>query len=225
MNFLDKYSSVGETKNSKPKDLATDKGYKKWKTDNAKTLIDGVHITEANIGIRTQRVLSKLDAKSVTPKKNQQLRIRTQAELNMIGLVIALLKNKIAENVIIISYSINKEALDTLCALVKAKTIKNLQIIMASSISYRDPKHKIYMGNMAKQVGFKLAFVYSHLKICLIKTECGKHYVSEGSMNFSRNNSAENLIVEESKEMYLLDKEFITKTMLSPGHKAVEVIT
>lgn len=222
MGFLDQYISEGRTKKTTP--LATDKKYAKWKIDNAKTLIEGVLLKEVHIDKRTYRVLSELDAGLITPKNGSQVRIRVQSEINMISVVIALLQNRIADEVIIATYSLNKEALDILCALIDAGTIKKLHVMMASSISFRAPDHKSYMTRCAlERKNFSLAYVYSHLKITLIKIGDIKYQV-EGSMNYSRNNSAENLLIEENAEMYDFDRDFVINTMTNENQKAVEII-
>jgi len=220
VDFLDKYTSCG---NTKKQGLAVDKGYAKWKNDNAQTILDGINIKSSVVGVRTAKVLTNLDPSSITPKKDEQLRIRTQSELNMISVVISLCQNRKADEVIISTYSLNKEALDILCAMYESRTIKKLSIIMASSISYRNPDHKLDMINKCNDLGFNLAFVYSHLKILLMRIG-DDYYQSEGSMNFSRNNSAENLIIENNKKMYDHDRHFLLHTMLSKDHKAIEII-
>lgn len=220
MDFLDAFTSAGA---SKP----TREQKKDWKTKNAKTLIEGAHLMESTIppAGRTMRVLRELKPETITPKKDKSIHVRTQAEINMIGAIIALLQADPADEVVIATYTLNKEALDILCELIDAGRIKNLKLMMASSVGFRDPKQKELMIKRAleRRGNFQLSFAYSHFKITTIKTG-GNYYHIEGSMNYSRNNAAENIVISNCKKLYDFDHHFICNIMLDTGHKAVEII-
>jgi hypothetical protein len=65
--------------------------------------------------------------------------------------------------------------------------------------------------------------VWSHLKITLAR--CGNNfYQFEGSMNYSMNNMAEQIVFENNKDLYDFDYYFIIETMQDTNNKALEII-
>ena len=67
------------------------------------------------------------------------------------------------------------------------------------------------------------AYAWSHFKITLI--QCGDdYYQMEGSMNYSQNNMAEQLLLENCKSSYDYDLNFINEIMLNQTNKALQII-
>jgi len=163
------------------------------------------------------------------PIPGEQLRIRTQQQVNLIVLVLRILKqhDKIDE-LTIATYSLNKEAFNILSDLVKAGKIKKFNIFLASSNRFRNENHLNYLINLSRELsesGFLLSFVlvWSHFKITLAR--CGSDfYQFEGSMNYSMNNMAEQIVFENNKDLYDFDYDFITETMQDTKNKALEII-
>ena len=216
MDFLDKFSV--------PRQVKDRKLVEKFNSTNARKLVDGVRLREATLGPQTMKILSSLKT-CITPKKKHQLRIRTHMELNMISVLISLLQNREADEVIIATYTLNKEAFDILLNLVEAGVIKKLRFMLASSLRFRDPKHVEYMTSKVLEHPGKihLVFAYSHFKITLVAVQDYRYQI-EGSMNYSRNNSAENLLIEENEVQYEFDRSFLLELMIKKG-RAVEVVS
>lgn len=110
----------------------------------------------------------------------------------------------------------------------KAGTIKKLSVLLASSYSFRDEKYYnqlkidfIELGDLGFDI--HLTFAWSHFKITLAK--CGDDYYQfEGSMNYSENNMAEQILFENNKQTYDYDYKFITGIVQQTDNAALEVI-
>lgn len=163
------------------------------------------------------------------PLKGEVLRIRTQQQINLIAIILVILKeHKNIDVLTIATYTLNKEAFNILYDLIIAKKIIKLNFLLASSNHFRSEDHLKYLINKSKELsskGFQISFVlaWSHFKITLAK--CGDNYYQfEGSMNYSMNNMAEQILFENNKNIYDFDYNFIIKTMQDTKNKALEVI-
>jgi hypothetical protein len=194
----------------------------------AKQILDEMDIRTTKATKQTLQVLSRLDD-IILPAPGEQIRIRTQAEVNMIALVLAVLRRHgRIDQMAIATYTLNVEAWDILRSMVRGGKVRSCYLLLASSYSFRHPEQ--YVGfkrdavELALHHDFHLAFAWSHFKITLLK--CGSdHYQIEGSLNYSRNNMAEQMLFENNAETYLHDYDFITRLMIDRGRKATEVIT
>lgn len=198
--------------------------------DQVKIFLDKAEI----IGVDLRRkesfcqVLESTFNNLVFPEKEQQLRIRTQTQLNLIGIVLATVaREKLIDDATIATYTLNLDSFEILLALLKQGKIKRLNLLLASSYQFRNPQHyelfKAKCLELSVDYGIHLTFAWSHFKITLLK--CGDNYYHfEGSMNYSQNNMAENLIFENDKEIYDFDYNFITKIMAEQTNKALEII-
>jgi len=163
------------------------------------------------------------------PAPGEQFRVRTQKQVNLIVLVLRILKEHgTIDELTIATYSLNKEAFNILSDLIKAGKIKKFNIFLASSNRFRSENHLNYLINQSKELydlGFSISFVlaWSHFKITLAK--CGSNYYQfEGSMNYSMNNMAEQIVLENNKKIYDYDYNFISNVMQDTNNKALEVI-
>jgi len=163
------------------------------------------------------------------PEPGEQFRIRVQQSMNLIVLLLCILKkNKTIDELSVVTYSLNKKAFNIMIDLATSGRIKKINILLSSSNRFRSAKHLEYLINGAKilfENNFPIAFVlaWTHSKITLAR--CGSDYYQfEGSMNYSMNNMAEQLILENNKELYDFDYEFISKTMQDTNNKALEII-
>jgi len=163
------------------------------------------------------------------PLPGEQFRIRTQQQVNMITLVLRILKEHGSiDELTIATYSFNKDAFNIIEPLIKAGKIKKFNLFLASSNRFRNESHLNFLINQMKKLsesGFDISFilVWSHLKITLAR--CGNNfYQFEGSMNYSMNNMAEQIVFENNKDLYDFDYYFIIETMQDTNNKALEII-
>jgi len=196
--------------------------------DNVRSFLDEMRI----FCVKSKKIIAMLikvfdDLK--LPEPGEQFRIRTQQQMNMIVLVLRILKHHgTIDELTIATYSLNKEAFHILSDSIKSGKIKKLNVFLASSNRFRNEDHLNYLINQCKELcklGFEISFVlaWSHFKITLAR--CGPDYYQfEGSMNYSMNNMAEQLILENNQELYDFDYEFISKTMQDTNNKALEII-
>jgi len=159
------------------------------------------------------------------PKKGEVIRMRTQRQLNLFCIVAKILyiHGKI-DMLYISTYTLNNDIFDNLVNLVNGGKIGKLKLLVASSYSFRNEK----MYNKFKTVCFateniNLVFANSHMKIS-IATTCGQSYHWEGSMNYSINNLAENLIMSNDADLCKKDMDFIDKIVMDAKNKSLEII-
>jgi len=162
------------------------------------------------------------------PKKKQQLRIRTQQQINLISIVFKIIEiHKKIDELTISTYTFNRKSLNSIIDLVKGKKILKFNLLLSSSYSFRDAKYlaevKELMILLSKKNHISFSMVWSHFKITLIK--CGSdYYQHEGSMNYSTNNMAEQIVFENNKKNYDYDYEFLTKIIFDKKLKSIERI-
>lgn len=121
-------------------------------------------------------------------------------------------KYKKLQEVTISTYTFNKEAISIIKQLCQNNKIIKLNLIIASSYNYRDVKHKEHIINEFKKLNVHLTFCNIHFKITLIKTK-NEYFQIEGSMNYSTNNLAEQILIEQNKQIYFFDYELLNKIM------------
>jgi len=181
----------------------------------SKQFIDGIDIRELPIGNQTRQILKRMGDFEL-PKPNMQLRIRTQSQLNLILVVLKIIeKHKTIDEATVSTFTLNKEAWAVFMRLVDENKIKKLNLIIASSYAFRVPKeYEQFKTDSKIRNNVRLIFAWSHLKISLFK--CKKNYYQvEGSMNYSQNNMAEQILVENNKATYDYDYDFLNNIMTS----------
>ena len=162
------------------------------------------------------------------PNKDEQIRIRTQTQISLLAIVLKIASLQPIDELTIATYTLNKkEAFETLCQMVKSGHIKKLNFLIASSYTFRDAEYYEFLKStclkLSKDYEIHLTFAWSHFKITLAKCR-DDYYHIEGSINYSQNNMAENLIFENNKNIYDFDYNFITKVMNEQTNKALEII-
>lgn len=162
------------------------------------------------------------------PEPGEQIRIRTQQQINLISLVLKTVDaHKIIDELTISTYTFNRKSLESVSDLVRSGGIKKLNMLISSSYSFRDPKYfqelKDQFFKLSKKYDVHLSFVWLHFKITLMKCG-GNFYQHEGSMNYSTNNMAEQLLIENSGDTYDHDYDFLTKIIFDRKNAATEVI-
>jgi len=163
------------------------------------------------------------------PSPGEQLRIRTQQTINLISLILLIIDtHQQIDELIIATYTLNRKALDILHDLLTGGRITSLHLLIASSYTFRDRKYYQYLIDTSKTMqaaghDIHLTFAWSHFKITLARAG-NDFYQFEGSMNYSENNMAEQLILENSKKTYLYDRDFILKTILTQNNKGLQII-
>jgi len=221
-----KRASVSDMKNAEPakKRKATSEKYR----EDVRVFLEEMKIFEIK-SKKTRKMLVKVFDDLKLPFPGEQFRIRTQQQMNLIVLILRILKEHgMIDELTIATYSLNKEAFNIIRDLIKVGKIKKTNFFLASSNRFRNENHLNYLINESKalvEIGFHVSFVlaWSHFKITLAK--CGSDfYQFEGSMNYSMNNMAEQIIFENNQKLYDFDYDFITKTMLDSDNKALEII-
>jgi len=158
------------------------------------------------------------------PGKGEQFRFRTQQQMNLITIILRVIeKHNIIDELTIATYTLNREAMSILTQLRESGKIKVINLLVASSYRFRDPKWKGEIEDLCRLHKLHLTFADSHFKITLVKAG-SDYYQLEGSMNYSTNNMAEQILLENNQETYKKDYEFITKIMGDRDSKALEVI-
>ena len=110
----------------------------------------------------------------------------------------------VAEKMIISTLGMSADNVGTLGACFDRGLIKSLDLIVSGYFfnSERNAVIPIAYEELDKENRFQLAVADCHTKIVLIKTECGKHIVIHGSANLRTIDNIEQIVIEESKELY-----------------------
>ena len=192
----------------------------KWR-ERAEQFLDEIDVFTPKIGKQTMEIISSLSDIRL-PEKNEQMRIRTQTQLNMISIIVKIVleKEKIDE-LTISTYTLNKEAFAVLENLVNSGRVKKLNLLISSSYNFREPDWSKEIRKRSIKMGISLVFAWFHFKIALAR--CGTDFFQiEGSMNFSTNNMAEQLVFENNEEVYDHDYNLLTVITTERKTKAVE---
>jgi len=160
------------------------------------------------------------------PPPGYQLEIRTQAQLNMVGLVLkAVQEYKIIEELWISTYSIIQPSFDLLIDLYRDEVIQKFNLIICESFRIRFPATANYIKQIAQILKFNCIFVHNHAKITLIRA--GENFLNiRGSMNYSLNSLGEQLTIENSKDVFDWDREFIQNIIVEKNKnlKRTEIV-
>ena len=178
----------------------------RYQKKHAVQFIENIGIRKHRIKKKTFQIINDILSDFRLPYPGEQLRIRTQQQINLISVVIKIIaEHETIDELIITTYTLNMEAYESLIDLLKAGKIKSLYLFVASSYNYRNKAHyekfKRDAEKICKKYDYHFVFAWSHLKITLAR--CGENYYqSEGSMNYSTNNMAENLLIENDRNSY-----------------------
>lgn len=197
--------------------------------DQAKQFMDSALIDLGYIKNKTFTIVSNAIRDIALPAHGHMLRIRTQTQFNMLSFILKIVhQHAKIDELTIATYTINKEAFFAITDLVRSGKIARLNLLIASSYSFRDPAHKRLMTGTILEMSeagrdVHLVFAWTHFKITLAR--CGRdHYLIEGSMNYSTNNMAEQVLFENDTASYEFDYRFITETMTGVNNNALEIV-
>jgi hypothetical protein len=195
---------------------------------SAKQFLNQIDLRSSKFSKVTMRILRDFSFLKL-PEIGEQIRIRTQRQLNLVSLLLKIVEvHQEIDELTIATYTLNREAYEATIGLLKNGRVKKLNLILASSISFRNPTYyrelKEKVSNLARNFDVHLTFVWCHFKITLAK--CGENfYQHEGSMNYSMNNMAEQILLENNRETYDYDYDFLNRVMTGrESNKATEVI-
>lgn len=221
LNFDLNFEELAETKQE---EFSTSEKYKK----NVKIFLDEWDIRATDIKKSTMICINNVLTDLILPEKETQLRIRTQQQINLISIIFKIIgKHKKIDELTIATYTLNQESFSLLIKLLKKKAIVRLNLFLASSYVFRDKNYyeklKQEANYLKNQYDFHLVFAWLHFKITLAK--CGDDYYQfEGSMNYSMNNMAEQVLLENNKKTYDYDYNFIKKIICNQSNKALEIV-
>jgi hypothetical protein len=147
--------------------------------------------------------------------------------MSLLAIILKVILKTNIQELTIATYTINKTDFETLCYFVKNNRIKKLNLLVASSYVFRDKEYYDFLIreclDLVKKYDVHLVFAWSHFKITLIQSG-ENYYHMEGSMNYSKNNMAENICFSNDKELYNFDYDFIIKTMAEQTNQSLQVI-
>lgn len=114
------------------------------------------------------------------------------------------------EEVLITTYSLSVEILDSLCQLLDEKKILQVDLFISDSLRHRIPKTADHLQRLVGQrSNLRASFAWNHSKIILLKTSWS-WFVVEGSGNFAKNAQYEQYVIFNNKELYEFRKQCIT---------------
>jgi len=146
------------------------------------------------------------------PKSNEQLKLITFKTFNSVLFLKHIAEKEKINNIIIVVYSINHEAAKIINDMIINKTIKNATILISN---LRNKAHRVKeqltRDLFVNNPNIDLFFCQSHAKIISMETENGNYYTIEGSGNLSFNSRIEQYSIENSKDYYLFNKNWILK--------------
>ena len=132
-----------------------------------------------------------------------QYRIITTLNFNALTVLNAMLDKYVVDELTLAIYRMNIGAVETIKEFADTGTPTN---ILLSSFFRENKKYERWTQNIEEystQIpNLKVAFAWNHAKVCLIKTQCNKHIVFEGSGNLSDNARIEQYILEDNKQAY-----------------------
>ena len=132
-----------------------------------------------------------------------QYRIITTLNFNALTVLNAMLDKYVVQELTIAIYRMNIGAVETIKDFALSGTPTN---ILLSAFFRENKKYERWtqlIEEYATQIPkLKVAFAWNHAKVCLIKTQCNRHIVFEGSGNLSDNARIEQYILEDNKEAY-----------------------
>jgi len=202
---------------------AKEKTSDKYKKQAKLFLTENKVFNTENIKKRTYRYIYDKNLIPV-PEKGEQIRIRTQQQMNLITIILKVIDiYSEIEELTISTYTINREAMSILTQLKDSGKIKRINLLISSSYGFRDPKWYEEIKALCIGHGMHLVFAWAHFKITLIRAK-DNYFQIEGSMNYSTNNMAEQLLLENSETTYMKDYEFINSIMTDRKNKALEII-
>ncbi|WP_234734511.1 hypothetical protein [Tellurirhabdus bombi] len=113
------------------------------------------------------------------------------------------------ERMLLATLSLSEENVDSLANLLDGGFVDNLDLLI-SHFQYAHKQHTLVpyiYKQLDKDNRFQLAVAREHLKLCVFKTDCGKHIGIRGSANLSSADCIEFLFIHDNKALYDYDLE------------------
>ncbi len=195
--------------------------------EKSKIFLESVHINVDDIKNKMFVLIQDVKKEIPIPEKGKQVRIRTQVSMNMLAVLLKILdKHKKIDDLVIATYSFDRNSVIAVLDLFKAGKIKSFGLLLSDTYSYR---YKNLYEKIKKEMLFLkksglncwLVFATNHMKITLIKCK-GNYYQIEGSMNYSVNNLCEQVSIENCKETYDRDFKLLSEIIPSFENFALE---
>lgn len=108
------------------------------------------------------------------------------------------------------SLSLNQNNIDSLANLLNGSFVDELNLIV-SDYFYQNEKFNLMpyiYQNLDVDNKFQLASASIHTKICIFETYNGRKFVFHGSANLRSSSNVEQIMLEESKDLYDFNNEF-----------------
>jgi hypothetical protein len=132
-----------------------------------------------------------------------QYRFVTTKGFNAMTVVVALSQRYDIRRVTMAVYRMNMWSVDKIKDIAGSGVTVNL---LLSSFFRENKKYEEWCRQIEAYSNstdlLRVGFAMSHAKICLIKTDCGRHIVFEGSGNLSDNARVEQYMLEDCKEAF-----------------------
>ena len=166
---------------------------------------------------KTMQVISQVEEIGL-PKENEQIRLVTMRTFNAAVFLKYISDQYKIDRLILVIYSINAEAAKVVNDLVDGEKVKSCKILMSNlrNKAHRQ-KEQITRDNFVNNKNVDLFFASCHSKIMAIKTECGNHFVLEGSGNLSFNSRIEQYVLDNDQALFEFTEKWTdeVKTLLA----------
>jgi len=108
--------------------------------------------------------------------------------------------------------------------MIENEKIGRLNLVLAPFFKIRQEKYYNELKEICKKTkNVHLTFAHSHLKITLIRAG-NDYYQMEGSMNYSGNQMAEQIVIENNRLTYDFDYNFLLTILAQRKNKSLEFI-
>ena len=148
--------------------------------DEAKIFLSEINITTEKITKHTYKILSDIKSQSmdIIPPPGQIYRMRTQQQINLISILMLIAKEGHIDELIITTYTLNKEAFEVIKDLYRAGMITKVQLYLSATLSFRVPEY--YKQIKADCIDLFIALLYETLltNCCAIFSATRKLFVS-----------------------------------------------
>lgn len=120
--------------------------------------------------------------------------------------------NWLCKKIIISTLSMNQNNVDSLANIMNGGYCESLDLIVSDFFFSHERNSLIpyIYQELDKNNNFQLAAAGTHCKLCIIETDCGKKIVIHGSANLRTSSNIEQIVIEESKELFDFNFEFQT---------------
>lgn len=154
---------------------------------------------------KTYKVICKVNEIGM-PEKGEQLRLITFRSFNAVLFLEHIAKKEKIKDLKIVVYSINHIAAQLIVDLIDRGRICKMEILISNlrNKAHRE-KEQLTKDMFVNHKKISLFFASSHAKIISMATEQDNYYTIEGSGNLSFNSRIEQYSIENNKELYLFN--------------------